>query len=207
MSIVDYQVSGSNTNRQVTFRIEPTNAADANAAMFGMFRGVRTQAPLVGRQTTVPTANEKLAQLRTNLVVLAVSRLAVVTGLRFVDDVHGTGGITANYGPALEVTFETDGHGTFQVDGWELNPTAAKQTVADITDGIGSGGSAFIKTKPGLQSVIDALKDVSYDGGVTGPFGALSTSGNIVLPDGDTTAGAPVLSTGANAGLSVVFVR
>ncbi len=208
MSTVNYQAGASNVNRQVTFRIQPTAAGDANSAMFAFLKGVDNNTPLVGAQTSAPTANQLLAQLRTNKVMEALRHHAVIVGARLVDDSNGTGGLTANYGPALEVTFETDDKGTFQVAGWESNPTSAKQSPADITDTLGIGGSIFVKTKPGLQSSLDALKDVSYDGGTTGPFGTLSASGNIVLDDGTTTAGAPKLSTpGAGSGLTITFVR
>ncbi|RMH11253.1 MAG: hypothetical protein D6698_16715, partial [Gammaproteobacteria bacterium] len=76
----------------------------------------------------------------------------------------------------------------------------------DITDTIGVG-TYPAKTKPGLQSLLDELANVSYDGGTTGPFGTLSGSGNIVLPDGSTTAAAPTLAAGVTpSGLKVVWL-
>ncbi len=89
--------------------------------------------------------------------------------------------------------------------------TVDKHHVEDITDRLGTGGMTTIKTKPGLQSLIDSLATVSFDGGTTGPFGALSITGTITLPDGRvvTTGGAaPALAADVfPSGLAVTWLN
>lgn len=206
-----YKPSGSNVNRTVTFRIEATDAADSNAGLFGIHNGLSGTWPFEGQLPTAPTANQTLAQERTLFVLDAMRQLGVIVGVAPVADSHGTALAASYEAPALEVTFETDDLGTFQNSAYSLsNPTAAaKQVTTDITDTLGIGGSSIVKTKNGLQSIVDALATVSFDGGTTGPFGVLSATGNIVLSDGTTTtAGAPTLATpGTGSGITVTFVR
>lgn len=207
-----YDVNSANTNRIVRFRVEPANAADRIAALFGSFKGRANSYPHYEQLTGTPTANQELAQLRTSLVVRAMSTYAPIVGMQLADDSAGTGGLTANFAPAIIVSFETDESGVFFNNSWTGDTTLAKHAVADIADTVGVGGAASVKTKSGLQSLVDALYSVSYDGGTTGPFGNLSNGGAIVLPDGQTTAGAPDLdNNGAGigatlSGLTVAFL-
>lgn len=207
-----YNVNAANTNRTVRFRIEPANAADAVSALFGMFKGKATQYPQYGQLTGTPTANQELAQLRTDRVIRALSAYAIPVGVELADDSFATGGGTANFAPALIVTYEQDSTGEFFNNLWPTNTTLDKHLAADITDTVGVGGMTTTKTKPGLQSLADSLATVSYDAGTTGPFGDLSAGGAIVLPDGQTTAGAPVLDNAGGgvgagiSGLSVTFI-
>lgn len=195
-----YDVNSANTNRTTRFRVEAANAADANAALFSHLKGRATSYPNYEQLVGTPTANQELAQLRASLVIRALTRYNIAVGIELADDSFGTGGETAIAAPALILTFEADEQGEYFNQAWTGNTVLDKHTAADITDTLGTGGMSFIKTKPGLQSIVDLLHTVSYDGGVTGPFGDLSTSGAIVLPDGQTTAGAPVLD---NAGAGV----
>lgn len=203
--MVRYDVNSANTNRIVRFRVEPANAADADAGMFGIFKGRANSYPFYGQLTGTPTANQELAQLRTNLVSRAVTAYAVLVGIQLADDSFGTGNLTANFAPALILSFETDESGVFFDNDWPTDTTGDKHQTTDITDTVGTGGMTTVKTKDGLQSLIDGLATVSYDGGTTGPFGDLSTTGAIVLPNGQTTAAAPVLDDnggGVGAGVS-----
>lgn len=195
-----YDVNSANTNRHVRFLISPANAADANASLFGMLKGRAPTYPHYGQLIGTPTANQELAQLRTSLVVRALTAYTVAVGVEMADDSFGTGGLTQTAAPALILTFEVDEQGEYFNQNWTGDTTLDKHEVTDRTDVLGTGGMSFVKTKPGLQSLVDTLANVSYDGGSTGPFGDLSTTGAIALPDGTVTAGAPVLD---NAGGSV----
>jgi hypothetical protein len=208
-----YDINSANTNRIVRFRVEPANAADANAALFGIFKGRANSYPHYEQLTGTPTANQELAQLRTNLVARATTAYAVLVGVKLSDDSFATGGLTANFAPALVLEFETDESGVFFNNNWPTNTTLDKHQTTDIVDTVGVGGAPLgAKTKDGLQSLVDGLFDVSYDNGTTGPFGNLSTTGNIVLPDGQVTAGAPVLDNAgggvpaSTSGLTITYL-
>lgn len=207
---MSYDVNAANTNRIVRFRVEPTAAADRSAALFGMLQGRAPAYPHYGKLATTPTANQTLAQLRTSYVVRALTRYAIPVGVALVADSAATAGATANFGPALMLTFETDERGEFFNNAWTGNTTLSKHSTAAITDTVGVGGMTTVKTKLGLQGLLDSLYNVSFDGGTTGLFGMLSASGAIVLPNGATTAGAPPLDSdgaaGVTAGLTVTFV-
>lgn len=199
-----YDVNAANTNRIVRFMVEPANAGDANSGLFGILKGAAASYPHYGQLTGTPTANQELAQLRTSLVVRAMSRYTVPVGVALSDDSSGTGGLTATAAPALVLTFETDEQGEYFNQLWTGNTTLAKHGTGNIADTLGTGGMSSPKTKPGLQAIVDLLSTVSYDGGTTGPFGDLSSGGAIVLADGQTTAGAPVLdNAGAGVGVGV----
>lgn len=195
-----YDVNAANTNRHVRFRVEAANAADANSGLFAMLKGRATQYPHYGQLTGTPTAEQELAQLRVSYIARAISRYAIHVGVELADDSFGTGGLTNTAGPALIFTYEQDSTGEFFNQAWTGDQTLDKHEVTDIADTLGVGGMNAPKTKPGLQSLLDSLYAVSFDGGVTGPFGNLSNGGAIVLPDGQVTAGAPVLD---NAGVGV----
>ena len=205
-----YDVNSANTNRIVRFLVQPyTPYTDANAALFGMLKGRAPAYYYYGEFTTAPTANNNLAQLRTSLVVRALSVYAPVVGVSLAADSVPTAGATANFGPALMIAFETQQNGVFYNNSWGTNTTLAEAITTDISDTVGVGGASSVKTKAGLNTLLASLHTVSYDGGTTGPFGTLSSSGAIVLPDGTTTSGAPVLSSvvGTNAsGLQITFV-
>ena len=204
-----YDVNSSNTNRIVRVRVEAANAGDANATLFAMLKGQASQYPNYGQLTTAPTAEQELGQLRTSAVARAISRYAVLVGVDLADDSFGTGGVTSTAAPAVIFSFEQDSTGEFFNQAWTGDQTLDKHLTTDITDTLGTGGMTTVKTKPGLQSLVDGLATVSYDGGATGPFGDLSAGGAIVLPNGDTTAGAPVLDNaggGVGAGISGLSV-
>lgn len=207
-----YDVNAANTNRQVRFRVEVANAGDADATLFAMLKGNAPSYPHYGQLVGVPTANQELAQLRTSYVVRALSNYTKPTGVELADDSFGTGGKTPIVAPALIITFEVDEQGEYFNNAWPSNTTLDKHNVTDITDTVGVGGMTTIKTKPGLQSLVDTLATISFDGGVTGPFGDLSTTGAIVLPDGQTSTAAPVLDNAGGgvgagvSGLTVTFI-
>jgi len=221
-----YDVSSANTNRIVRFRIEPVAAGDRNAALFGIQKGRNDSYPNYGRLTTASTANQELAFLRTSLVARALSRYAILVGVKLTLDAAGTGSPgTANFGSALEVHFEVNERGEFYNNLWAGDTTLDKFIPGDINnanatgnpaldviaDTVGVGGMTTPKTKTGLNGLLASLATVSYDAaGTTGPFGTKSSTGNITLPDGRVTAAAPVLSTGVatNAsGLRVFLVE
>lgn len=206
MSRYDYNTA--NSARIVRFRIEPEDAGDRDAALFGMLRGRTPGHPRYGQLATTPTANEELAQLRTDLVVQALKAYAVPVGVYLAEDAAGTGSPTANFGSALDIWFETDESGVFFNQAWAGDTTVAKHDTADLVDELGTGGApGGAKTKDGLNSLLQSLSTVTYDGGTTGPFGAISTSGAIVLPDGQTTSGAPTLAAGGTAtGLAIALL-
>lgn len=199
-----YDVNAANTNRIIRFRVEAANAADRDAGLFGMLKGRANSYPHYGQLTTTATANQELAQLRTSLVVRALTRYTPAVGVTLADDSAGTGGLTAIAGPALIVTFESDEFGAYFNNNWPTDTTVAKHITGNISDTVGTGGMTTVKTKPGLQSLLDSLYGVSYDGGDTGPFGNLSAGGAVVLPDGQTTSGAPTLdNNGGGVGATV----
>jgi hypothetical protein len=207
-----YDVNTNNFNRHVRFKIEPTNAADANAALFGMFKGRNNQYPNYGQLVGTPTGVQEVAQLRTSLVIRAVTRYAIPVGVQLAIDSFATPGATANFAPALILTFEQDSTGEFFNNAWNTNTTLAKHQVGNIVDTVGIGGMNAPKTKPGLQGLLDSLFSVTYDGGVSGPFGALSNGGNVVLPNGVNVTGVPVLDNAGGgvpvgtSGLSITYL-
>lgn len=207
-----YDSNAANTNRVVRFRVQPTNAADANALMFGMLKGRAPSYPHYGHLIGTSTPNQELSQIRTNLVRLAVSNYVKPVGLQLADDSFATGGLTAINGPALIITFEVDEQGEFFNNAWAGNTTLAKHLTTNITDTLGIGGMSAPKTKPGLQSLLDSIYSVSYDGGVTGPFGNLTATAAITIPGGLVTAGAPKLNnngggiTAGTSGLTITLL-
>lgn len=201
MTIARYDAHSANTNRHVTFSV-----ADAGGPTANTFFELRPNPhyPPYHRLAGTPTDEQELGQLRLNLVVRALSAYTVPVRV----DVNADNSV-------LELTFEADEHGAyfnqraFTVGGesWPLDDTDDKHHVEDITDFLGTGGMPFgPKTKNGLQSLADTLNAVSYDGGTTGPFGALSGGASIVLPSGvavTTGVAAPTLA----GGLVVAWVR
>lgn len=220
-----YDVSSANTNRVVRFLVEPASAGDRNAALFGILKGRNDSYPNYGRLTTVPTNNQELAALRTSLVARALSRYAILVGVKLAQDSAGTGSPgTANFSSALELWFEVNESGVFYNNNWAQGavPTITnfdKHTPGNASDGtagtyadtVGVGGMTTPKTKPDLNGILNSIKDISYDGGTTGPFGSKSSTGNITLPNGAVTSAAPVLSTSSGgpngSGLLVRVLR
>lgn len=206
-----YDVNSANTNRHVRLRVEAANAGDADAALFGMNKGRASTYPHYGQLVGTPTANQELAQIRTNYVVRALSNYVKPVGVELAVDSFGTAGSTATAGPALIITYEVDEQGELFNQAWTGDQTLDKHLTTDIADTVGVGGMTAPKTKPGMQSLLDSLATVSFDGGTTGPFGDLSTTGAVVLPNGQTTAGAPVLDNAGGgvpglSGLSVTYI-
>jgi hypothetical protein len=209
-----YDVSSANTNRIVRFRVEAVVVGNANAALFGILKGRNDSYPNYGRLTTVPTANQELAALRLSLVARALSRYAVPVGIRLCNDSFATGAGDANFAPAFEIDFETNERGEFYSNAWATATTGDKHLPSSTSDGtpgtyadtVGVGGMTTTKTKPDLNGLLASLATITYGGG-TGPFGTLSASGNITLPGGAVTAGAPVLSNGVGTNASGLKVR
>lgn len=198
-----YEVNAANTPRLVRFRVEGNTGATA-ANLFFFRKGPAAAYPHYGQLATTMTANQQLAQLRATLIVRAVTRYAPLVGLKVIAD------SASNAAGALEIQFETDEMGVFFNNAWPTNTAAAKNVTTDIADTVGVGGMTTPKTKPGLLNLLNTLSTISYDGGTTGPFGALSNGGAIVLPDGTTTSGAPELDGGVDgthaAGLAITFL-
>lgn len=198
-----YTSSALNTNRHVRFRVQGNTGATA-ANLFLFLEGNEAQYPHYGRLTSTPTANQSLAQLRASLIRMALTAYAPLVGFSIAAD------SASNAAGALIVTFEQERIGAFYDNAHTVTPATAAHTVADITDTVGTGAMSAVKTKPGLNSLLQTLSTISYDGGVTGPFGALSATGAIVLPDGTTTSGAPALDGGVDGthatGLAISFL-
>jgi hypothetical protein len=213
MSTSRYDVNSANTNRQVRFQVASDTAPQANT--FLALKGPANAYPYYNQITGAPTVEQELSQLRLSLVARALSAYAMPVAVQ----VSATG-------TTMDIVFEQDEMGVFfnqalpplgttpGVDeSWPVTGNAAdKHHVADITDRLGTGGMTTIKTKPGLQSLVNSLLSVSYDGGVTGPFGLLSIGATIILPDGravTTGAAAPTLPVVAasTAGLIITWVN
>jgi hypothetical protein len=218
MTIARYDVNNANVNREVRFRVEASAAPKSET--FLSLKGPASAYPFYNQIAGVPTVEQELGQLRANLVQRALAVYTITVALQIRD----TGGETNS---ALDWIVEQDEMGAYfnqalpplgvvpGVDeSWPLQGnTVDKHHVADIVDRLGTGGMPLgPKTKPGLQSLVNSLATVSYDGGVTGPFGALSVAAaTITLPDGrlvTTGAAAPTLPIVATdvAGLSVVWI-
>lgn len=209
MTIARYDVNNANVNRHVRFHVEADGGATAET--FRALKGPANVYPFYNADVGPFTVEQELGQLRLNLVQRAMAVYTIIVSLQ----IDSTG---ANNG-AVDLVFEADEFGAyfnqraFTVAGesWPLDPTDDKHHVDDITDFLGTGGMTTVKTKPGLQSLVDSLSTVSFDGGVTGPFGLLSTGGTITLPSGDvvtTGAAAPALPATTNpAGLTVTWVN
>lgn len=193
-----YDVASANTNRTVRFMIEATVEGQQGTNVFGMLRGRNNDFPFYG-QNSNPTALDKLAQLRTNAVVKAVTAYAPLVGVELAAGSDDGAAPTATAAPALIVTFEVDQFGAFYNNDWALDPIGEeKHLVTDIADTVGVGGMNHPKTKDGLSSLLDTVADISFDGGLTTLFGA----GTITLPDGTQTAGAATLA----GGLTITYI-
>ena len=215
MTTARYDVNSANVNRHVRFNIAPDAAAPAAANTFLALKGPANVYPFYNQVTGVPTVEQELAQLRLNLVARALTAYTITVSLQVAEDGSSFDWVVeqdemgAYFNQALPPLGATPG-----VDeSWPVQGNAVdKHHVADITDRLGTGGMTTVKTKPGLQSLVDSLATVSYDGGTTGPFGALCTDGTVTLPDGRVVttgvAAAPELAVGATpSGLVVTFVN
>ena len=215
MTTARYDVNNANTNREVTFNIEPLAGPIANT--FLALKGPSNSYPHYNQIAGVPTVEQELSQLRLNLAARALTAYAITVGIRVID--------ATAIGGQFKWTAEQDEMGAFfnqalpplaagpgVSESWPVEgDTVDKHHVEDITDRLGTGGMTTIKTKPGLQSLLDSLFSVSYDGGVTGPFGALSAGATITLPDGRVVtvgAAAPALPAGAGlSGLAITWLN
>jgi len=215
MTTARYDVNNANVNRHVRFLVEAGGAPISNT--FAVLKGPANVYPFYNQVAGVPTVEQELAQLRVNLVARALTAYTITVSLQVVS-------ATGENNTGLQWTVEQDEMGAYfnqalpplgaspGVDqSWPLEGnTVDKHHVEDITDRLGTGGMTTIKTKPGLQSLVNTLASVSYDGGTTGPFGVLSTTGAIILPDGrsvTTGAAAPALpiAAGQASGLVVTW--
>ncbi len=203
-----YDVNSANVNRQITFRVQAEGGAINNT--FLALKGPAHQYPHY-HQIQGATDEQELAQLRLSLVVRAMTTYAIPVG------VH----VDAN-GGWVDVKYEQDEMGVFFDQDWTGNPalpkhgqdgTAAAGTPDWITDTVGVGGMPRgPKEKRGLNLLLAELATVSFDGGTTGPFGALSGGANIVLPDGvPVTVGVaapalPVVSAAYASGLVATWI-
>ncbi len=205
--------NNANTNRHVRFLVEAQAGGEQVVDLFVALKGPQNAYPFYGQiRDPAPTLDQELAQLRLSLVTRVLTRWAILVGIQVADDT------ASNAGGAVILTYEQDEMGVFYDNGWGTNPggidkhapdgTQGVGTAGQITDTVGAGGLVTgPKEKPGLNALLDDLAGVSYDGGTTGPFGILSATGNITLPDGRVTAGSPTLSAGGTvSGLDVVFL-
>lgn len=214
MTIARYDVNNANVNRHVRFRIEDDNVGGGTDNTFLALKGAANVYPFYGQIAGVPTVEQELGQLRLNLVQRAISVYTITVSLQV--DVLGGGfdwtveqdEMGAYFNQALPPLGGTPG-----VDeSWPVDTSVDKHHVADIVDRLGTGGMPLgPKTKDGLQSLLDTLATVSFDGGTTGPFGVLSTGGTVVLPDGrvvTTGAAAPALPADVfDSGLAITWVN
>jgi hypothetical protein len=192
MTTARYDVNNANVNRHVRFLVERASSPVANT--FLSLKGPANVYPFYNQVAGVPTVEQELAQLRLNLVARALAAYTITVSLQVFDSGSETNS-------AIRWTVEQDEMGAYfnqqlpplatppgdpGVDtSWPVQGNAVdKHHVEDITDRLGTGGMTTIKTKPGLQSLVNSLSSVSFDGGTTGPFGLLSTGGAIILPDG-----------------------
>lgn len=218
MTTARYDVNNANVNRHVRFLVEAGGAPISNT--FAVLKGPANVYPFYNQVAGVPTVEQELAQLRVNLVARALAVYTITVSLQVVS-------ATGENNTGLQWTVEQDEMGAYfnqqlpplatppgdpGVDtSWPVQGNAVdKHHVEDITDRLGTGGMTTIKTKPGLQSLVNTLASVSFDGGTTGPFGVLSTGGSVVLPDGrvvTTGAAAPALpiAGGQASGLVVTW--
>ena len=210
MTIARYDVNSANVNRHVRFRVQAEDAADRDAGIFLPLKGRANVYPFYG-QIVSPTGLQEVAQLRLSLVVRALSVYTVPVSIQLADDDAPTG-----VGSALDITYEVDEFGAFFNDDgvagggarWPEDTSIDKHQVGDITDALGTGGMTTPKTKDGLTTLLDNLATVSFDGGTTGPFGALSGTGVVVLPDGTSVAANPTLAAGGSpSGLAVTWIN
>ena len=215
MTTARYDVNNANVNRHVRFLVERVASPVAN--VFLSLKGPANVYPFYNQIAGVPTVEQELGQLRLNLVARALAVYTITVSLQVFD----SGG---EVNSAVRWTVEQDEMGAYfnqalpplgttpGVDeSWPVQGNVAdKHHVEDITDRLGTGGMTTIKTKPGLQSLVNTLATVSFDGGTTGPFGDLSDTGTIVLPDGrvvTTGVAAPALplAGGQASGLVVTW--
>ena len=215
MTTARYDVNNANVNRHVRFLVERVASPVAN--VFLSLKGPANVYPFYNQIAGVPTVEQELGQLRLNLVARALAVYTITVSLQVFD----SGG---EVNSAVRWTVEQDEMGAYfnqalpplggspGVDqSWPVSGnTVDKHHVEDITDRLGTGGMTTIKTKPGLQSLVNTLSTVSFDGGTTGPFGDLSDTGTIVLPDGrvvTTGVAAPALplAGGQASGLVVTW--
>lgn len=174
---MSYNSNSSNSPRVVSFLI--TNSAASNANIFALLSGAVTA-------NRNPSALEELAQVRTNLIIQALSQRHVVTDVRLAKSANSTETMSAG----LIVTFEDDGFGSAYVNDWALDTVSAKFSTS-AAGGIGRGGMSLKNQPMSLEDHLNTIMDVSYDGGASGPFGGLSLSGTVTLPSGRVATGAP----------------
>ena len=208
--MVRYDANSANTNRTVRYLIEPENAADQVTDLFVALKGAASNYPYY-QQIVSPTGLQEVAQLRLSLITRVLTAYAPLVGVQVADDT------AANTGGAIILTYETDESGVFFNNNWPGNTTLDKHIVTDIVDTVGVGGAPLgPKTKDGLQSLLDnVLPTISYDNGVTGPFGDLSGTsggtGNLTLPNGTLVTGIlPLDNAGGgvgDSGLVATFLR
>ena len=207
-----YDVNSANVNRQITIRVQAVTAPVTDT--FAVLKGPANQYPAYHQ---VQGANEdlELAQIRTSLVVRALSQYAVPVGVHVFDPAGGAS-VPGIYGSVLDIKYEVDEMGVFFNQEWTIdatqpkhgqagtiiNPTHHPAATSDdvIQDTVGTGGMPRgPKEKPGLNLLLDSLATVTWDpAGLEGPFGALSVvgAGVITLPDGSQTAAAAALPPG-----------
>lgn len=219
-----YDVNSANVNREITVRIQAVTAPVNNT--FFAVKGPAHQYPHYHQVAGVATEDQELGQIRTSLVVRAITQYAIPVGVHVVDPL---GTSAAGFGGALDVKFEQDEMGVFFNQEWTIDATEDKHGQAGtiqaptnfpaatnddvIQDTVGTGGMPRgPKEKPGLNLLLDSLAAISWDGGTTGPFGALAAA-VVVLPDGSSTAAGALLPVGNDvntnsrvAGLEAIWI-
>lgn len=197
--------NNANVNRHVRFLVEAEDGAERVANLFAALKGPQTMYPYYGQiRDPAPTSDQELAQLRLSLVTRVLTRYAILVSVQVAKDRDD------NVDGAVILTYEQDEMGAFYNNAWGSNPGGVdKHSAGDIVDTVGTGGMpSGPKTKVGLDNSLDDLQNVSYDDGTTGPFGTLSSTGAITLPDGTVTSGSPTLSAGGTpSGLTVTFLE
>jgi len=211
-----YDVNSANVNRQIKFLVEAEGGAKANT--FTALKGPANQYPHY-HQIQGATDAQELGQIRLSLVVRALSQYAVPIAVEVFDNAVVS---AAGSGSSVHIVYEQDEMGVFFNNNWPADATKDKHApdgtdgvgTADwITDTVGTGGMPNgPKEKKGLNLLLAELATVSFDGGTTGPFGALSIGASIVLPDGVAVAtGAaaptlPVVTAAYASGLEATWV-
>jgi len=166
-----YDVNNANANRLVKFRIDTGAAGN-----LGLIKGTSSFYPHYDQLTTIPTAVQEIAQLRVNALVRAVSVYTVPVGV----EVDSTG-------QWVDVSFEVAREGEY------YDNASATYSSGDITDTLGVGGMATVKTKDGLQTL--ATNALATTEGTNGASGVTLFSANPTLADGTTTTGVAAVST------------
>lgn len=190
--------NSANTNRLSSFIVTADIAGGVTAVpdIFLSLQGQNDHYKHFGKINN-PTQAQILAQLRLSLLTRVMSRYSILVGVT-------VGSVGADLNAGVRLAYETDRTGIYHNVAWDTDQTQDKELVTDIVDVRGVGGMNFPKTKPGLQTMLDDLGTVSYDGGLTFVFGTDATLG-VTLPDGTTATGPSLAGSAGASGLLVAW--